>query len=167
MQPGVAECLSFFVEGRPQTAGSKVAVPIVKGGERVATRVVESGDRKAKEAWREDLRAAARAAIQELGEDWRQDGAMVVEFTFYRRRPKSHFGTGRNVGVLKATADMFPTGRPDLLKVARAAEDALTAIVWHDDAQIVDERLRKEWAEREGCRVAVQRLAFPRAPQIA
>lgn len=154
--PSPAPLLTFFVEGRPQSAGSKVAVPIVKGGERVATRVVESGDRKAKAAWREDLRSAARIAIQAVGGEWPQAGPLEVEFVFYRRRPKAHFGTGRNASVLKPTADAYPIGRPDALKLARAAEDSLSAILWHDDAQIVDERLRKVWGDRDGCRVTVR-----------
>lgn len=32
---------------------------------------------------------------------------------------------------------------PDVLKLARGVEDALTGIVWRDDAQIVNESLSK------------------------
>ena len=32
---------------------------------------------------------------------------------------------------------------PDVLKLARGVEDALTGIVWRDDAQIVNESLNK------------------------
>lgn len=146
--------LTFTVEGRPQTAGSKVARPIMKDGQRVATRVIESGDREAKAAWREDVRAGAREAI---GEDpaWPTSEACLVIFEFSRRRPKGHYGSGRNAGVLKATAPEHPTTRPDLLKVARAIEDALTGIVWHDDSVIVEEYLRKVWGASEGVTVTV------------
>lgn len=151
--------LVFFVEGRPQTAGSKTAVPITNGqGERVATRVVESGDRKAKAAWREDVREAARRAIAEVGGDWPTSDALSVRFEFSRRRPKGHYGSGRNAGVVKDSAPRHPTTRPDLLKVARAVEDALSGIVWHDDSVIVEETLGKGWGDREGLTVAVRRL---------
>lgn len=151
--------LVFFVEGRPQTAGSKTAVPITNGeGERVATRVVESGDRKAKAAWREDVREAARRAIAEAGGDWPTSNALSVEFVFHRRRPKGHYGSGRNADVVKDSAPRHPTTRPDVLKLARAAEDALTGILWHDDSVITREELVKAWSAREGLTVAVRRL---------
>jgi hypothetical protein len=161
--------ISFFVEGKPQTAGSKVAIrPGV---------VVESGDRKAKRAWREDVRAAAREAIVQprgewcdgdcgddgiyccgRGDSWDMTGPFSVTMTFQRRRPQAHFGTGRNSGELKATAPAFPSSRPDVLKLARATEDALTGIVWNDDAAIVMEYLEKVFDVREGVRVSVQTL---------
>jgi Holliday junction resolvase RusA-like endonuclease len=144
--------ISFFVEGKPQTAGSKIAIrPGV---------VVESGDRKAKRAWREDVRAAARDTMTtSIGPiEWDMAGPFSVTMTFQRRRPKSHFGTGRNSGELKATAPAFPSSRPDVLKLARATEDALTGIVWNDDAAIVMEYLEKVFDVREGVRVSVQTL---------
>jgi Holliday junction resolvase RusA-like endonuclease len=144
--------ISFFVEGKPQTAGSKVAIrPGV---------VVESGDRKAKQAWREDVRSAAREALEAYAvyPSWSRDGPFSVTMVFQRRRPKGHFGTGRNSGELKATAPAFPSSRPDVLKLARATEDALTGIVWNDDASIVMEYLEKVFDVREGVRVSVQTL---------
>lgn len=159
--------LDFWVPGRPQTAGSKTAIPGKGRGGRPL--IVDSGDRGAKRAWRADLRAAAEEDIFGLadgGHEWPSLAPLVVVFTFVRARPKSHFGTGKNERLLKLTAPMWPTSRPDALKLARAAEDALTGIVWADDAQIVDERLEKVWSDRaglprgsEGCRVRVRRLA--------
>jgi Holliday junction resolvase RusA-like endonuclease len=49
--------------------------------------------------------------------------------------------------------------RPDVLKLARAAEDALTGIVWRDDSQIVHETLAKVYGEPERLEVAVRRRA--------
>lgn len=149
--------LSFFVEGHPQTAGSKAAIANPKDPSRPI--VVESGDRRAKGAWREDVREGARRAIVALDGEWCLDGPFAVEFTFHRRRPKGHYGSGRNAGLVKASAPLHPATRPDALKLSRAVEDALTAIVWHDDAAIVDERLRKVWGVREGVAVEVRVLA--------
>jgi Holliday junction resolvase RusA-like endonuclease len=155
LMPGT---LLFTVEGRPQTAGSKVAVPITKAGARIGTRVVESGDRAAKRSWREDVRAAAREAIgQQAG--WPLDGPCAVELLFTRRRPQSHYGKRRGASYVKDSAPSLPTTRPDLLKVARAVEDALSGITWHDDAVIVDEHLRKRWGEREGVTVTIRPLS--------
>ena len=41
----------------------------------------------------------------------------------------------------------FPTARPDLLKLARAVEDAIQSVVYRNDSQIVDEVLHKRYGE--------------------
>ena len=103
--------VEFFVEGHPQTAGSKAAITNPKTGKAI---VVESGDRSAKRTWREDVRAGAREA---LPDDWRMEGPFEVRFTFVRRRPKGHYGSGRNAWQLKPNAPAYPTSRPDALKL--------------------------------------------------
>lgn len=155
--------LAFHVEGRAQTAGSKVAVPIIKGGERVATRVVESGDRKAKDVWRQDVRTAAREAIKG-NPAWPCDGPCEAIYTFTRRRPKNHYGSRKGVTYLKDTAPAYPTARPDVSKLVRAAEDALTGLAWHDDACAVRQVAAKVWGDTEGLSVTVRQLtpAFDR-----
>lgn len=159
---GEAQVASFFALGKPQTAGSKTAVPIVKDGERVATRVVESGDRAAKATWRGAVQEAALAAV-DGDERWPTLDPVEVAFVFYRLRPASHYGSGRNAHTLKTSAPKHPTTKPDALKLARAAEDALTGVLWRDDAQVVDGRQCKRFADRftgrEGLAVAVRVLA--------
>jgi Holliday junction resolvase RusA-like endonuclease len=68
---------------------------------------------------------------------------------------------------LRASAPRYPTGRPDVLKLARACEDALTGVIWRDDAQIVVERLYKDWGEPARVLVEIEQLADnrPRDPQ--
>ena len=75
--------------------------------------------------WREAVKSAA---LDVLAYDaaWKPVGEAVrLEIVFTLRRPKSHFGTGRNAGVLKASAPKFPTGKPDLDKLVRSTQDAL------------------------------------------
>lgn len=157
-----AGALEFFVLGKPQTAGSKTALPITKGGQRVGTRVVESGNRAAKQTWRGDCRDAASKVIGDA-EGWPFEGACeVVAAVFYFARPKSHYGTGRNERELKSSAPRHHLQDPDASKVWRAVEDALTGVVWTDDNRVVAQAVRKEWADRftgrEGVLVAVRRL---------
>lgn len=87
------------------------------------------------------------------------EGPVKVSFTFFRQRPKGHFnskGKLNNAGLRLP----FPLSKPDALKLSRAVEDALTGIIWKDDAQIVDERLRKVWtADRPGVEIEVEQLA--------
>lgn len=72
-------------------------------------------------------------------------GALMVTFCFYRPRPEGHYGkTGLNK---KGRETPFPITRPDVLKLTRGVEDALTGVVWTDDAVIVRELLSKDWGE--------------------
>jgi crossover junction endodeoxyribonuclease RusA len=65
-------------------------------------------------------------------------GPVEVGLGFDLPRPLSHFGTGRNQGVQRLTAPTHPTGHPDLDKLARCVNDAITdAGLWRDDAQVV------------------------------
>ena len=152
--------LEVVVTGHAEPAGSKRAFVPSHGG-RPARRAdgsmmvnVVDANPKAK-GWKVQV-------AQIVGEVWGDqpllDGPVVVEMTFVRQRPKGHYGTGRNEGVLKDWARAeFPTTKPDTLKLARGVEDALTGVVWRDDAQIVDEVLRKRYGspERVERRVAV------------
>lgn len=45
-----------------------------------------------------------------------------------------------------------------MLKLARAAEDALTGILWRDDAQICDEVIRKRYGEPARVEIEVRTL---------
>lgn len=66
-----------------------------------------------------------------------------------------------------------PATRPDVLKLARCAEDSLTGIVWRDDAQIVEEHLFKYWGEPARVEIEikpadqVQELLFQPKEKIA
>lgn len=75
--------------------------------------------------WREAVKSAALDALAYDGA-WKAIGEAVrLEIVFTLRRPKSHFGTGRNAGVVKASAPQYPTGKPDLDKLVRSTQDAL------------------------------------------
>jgi Holliday junction resolvase RusA-like endonuclease len=142
--------LAFVIYGDPKTAGSKKAFVNPKTGRAIITDDVGKPGKE----WRGSVQAAAREHF--TGELLR--GPLLVELTFYRPRPAGHFGTGRNAGALKPSAPTLPTTRPDVLKYARAVEDALTGVVWADDAQITDEVLRKRFGEPARCEVTVRPL---------
>lgn len=72
---------------------------------------------------------------------------------FAMARPKGHYRTGRNAHLLRDGAPPYPAGTPDLSKLCRATEDALTdaGVVWADDAQVVEyTRLAKVYAGQPG-----------------
>ncbi len=127
----------FTVYGQAQPGGSKRAVQTGAG-----VRVIDANRKAA--PWKDQIRYQVGAAYD--GHPL-LDGPLALELTFYQLRPKHHYGTGRNAGIVKAGAPRFPIVAPDVLKLARGVEDALTGLVWRDDAQIVWEFLTKLYGE--------------------
>lgn len=145
----------FEVQGVAQTAGSKRAFALTRRDGSIIRRPGRDGrpgapiinvtdDNRRSRGWKETVAWSARRA---LGQMPLLAGPLEVEFTFFRVRPKSHFL--KDGSLSKEGHDTpYPATKPDALKLARAAEDALTGIIWNDDAQIVTEVLRKRW---DGC----------------
>ena len=156
--------VSFFVHGEPAPGGSKTFIPrryangklainmTSKGKEMPAGVMVDAGKHNAK--WKRIVAAYAREAHTGTP----LDCALEMSVVFYRLRPKSHYGTGRNAGILKASAPGWPRGKPDTLKLARSTEDALTGIIWTDDARVVDQRASKRYGNRAGAQIDVWRM---------
>jgi Holliday junction resolvase RusA-like endonuclease len=93
-----------------------------------------------------EYRARVAVAAEQAGA--RQfTGPVQLEARFFVQRPKSYYGSGRNAGLLKPSAPLFPTTAPDLSKYVRALEDALEGITWANDAQIVSLIVSKLYAE--------------------
>jgi len=86
-------------------------------------------------------------------------GPVQVIAVFFFPRPKGHYGTGRNATVLRPSAPMFPDGRPDLDKLARAVLDGLTqGGAFKDDSQVCELLTRKKYGPRPGCVLVVEPL---------
>lgn len=84
------------------------------------------------------------------------EGPLQVEMHFRFPRPKKHFHTGKkNAGKLRSDAPIFHITTPDLTKVIRSTEDALTGIVWRDDKQVAVRVATKTYADRPGVVVRV------------
>lgn len=143
--------LDFFVHGRAVPGGSKTAFLNRKTGRAM---IVDAAGAPNK-VWRQEVAAVARQHYQEPLEF----GAVSLELHFFLARPKGHFGTGKKAGILKASAARYILKKPDTLKLARAVEDALTGIVWHDDSQIVRNDSWKHWADTQpGVQVIIRFL---------
>jgi Holliday junction resolvase RusA-like endonuclease len=82
-----------------------------------------------------------RQVQQTIAGDYGQDrleGAVEVRLGFDLPRPITHYGTGRNTGVVKTRAPEHPTTMPDLDKLTRCVLDACTdAGLWRDDSQVI------------------------------
>lgn len=150
----MSRTIQFTVDAHPEPAGSKRAFPFKRKDESLGVRVTDAN--KNVKAWQQLVKGVARGAY---------DGPLMqngiyVAMKFFVLRPKGHFGTGRNLGKIKASAPWVPTKMPDVLKLARGVEDALTGVIWRDDAQIVSEYLIKEFADWEGVVVGVSEAPF-------
>ena len=140
--------ISFFVEGLPRPAGSKRAFAIKKGG--VFTgRVAVADDNPKSKDWKCDVRNQARLAYPGAP----VDGPLKLLLVFTLPRPKNHFRSGKNANALRESAPMFPATRPDTTKLIRAVEDALTGILWKDDAQITAQVALKRYGTPIGVRI--------------
>lgn len=151
--------ISFFVQGIAKPAGSKRGFALKKGG--VFTgRVVITDDCKTSRDWKTDVSYAAKQFYK--GPPLK--GPLSVQMIFQIKRPKGHFGTGRNAENLREGAPDHPTSIPDLIKLTRAVEDACTGILWEDDAQIVEHFLAKRYpvaASPPGVYVQVSEILSP------
>lgn len=142
------------VHGMPATGGSKKFKGFyVSAGRRIPLMV---DDCKRNAAWRQEVATQARRQL--LGVTLK--GPLVADVVFRLPRPKGHYGTGRNAATLKPSAPAFPSTRPDGTKLWRAAEDALLGIAYHDDGQIVDQRVRKVYGP-PGATITIEELEGP------
>jgi Holliday junction resolvase RusA-like endonuclease len=138
-----AATIQFFVPGVPQPGGSKRAF-VVNG------RAVVTDDAKHNKSWR----ASVAAAGYEAHTGQLLDGPLAVSFLFVLARPRGHFGKKG----LKPSAPAYPAVKPDVLKLARSTEDALTGILWRDDSRTVVLTARKVYGDQAGCWVAVTEM---------
>lgn len=82
-------------------------------------------------------------------------GPVRLSVTFIFSRPAGHF---RKDGSLKPSAPLHHSIRPDLSKLLRSTEDALTSVAYEDDSRIVGCAIEKRYAigdERPGALVTV------------
>lgn len=141
------QACSFWVPGLPQPGGSKRGF-FIKGLNRV---VITDANKKAK-SWKDTVAAFA-------SDVWRGreliDGTISLEIVYTLPRPGAHFRTGKHAGELRADAPKFHTKKPDVLKLTRSTEDALTGIIWRDDSLIADGRIRKVYGDKPGAQITV------------
>lgn len=137
--------ITFTVYGVAAPAGSKKAFVNKRTGR---AHVVD--DSKRSRPWKSLVTDAAVKAMRvEIdGHEYGiapLEGPLHLEITFWVARPKAHLAAR---GGVKPSAPFAPITRPDLLKLARAVEDAIVdAGVMRDDAQITVETLQKAYTE--------------------
>jgi crossover junction endodeoxyribonuclease RusA len=110
----------IIVQGNPAPQGSKRFVGVING----RGMMVEQS--KKVKPWRQDVVAAA---IEAKNGAAAMDGPLIVRMVFTMPKPQSAPKRKRT----------WPMRTPDLSKLARSTEDALTtAGIWADDARVVE-----------------------------
>lgn len=88
-----------------------------------------------------------------------REGEVSLRIEFVFPRPKSHFiGNKPGPDRLKPTAPKYHSTTPDLSKVLRSTEDALSGVAYIDDRMIVSVQAIKryaQWEELPGAQVVV------------
>ena len=134
--------LLFTVHGRPVPQGNHRAT---RQG-----RIYETS--KGHAQWRRDVTHAAVMAMAAQCSP-RITGPIELCVIFYFARPPSHLK--KDGGLRKGKPEM-KISSPDLSKLVRCAEDALTdAGVWEDDSRVVSLRAHKVYGSSDRCSISV------------
>lgn len=149
--------ISFFVPGTPAPGGSKR----FKGhfqrhtaAGKIARIPLLVDDCARNGSWRQTVQVFAVQAYKGPP----LTAPLAISATFILTRPRCHYGTGKNAHKLKASAPKHPTTKPDATKLFRSTEDALTGILWRDDAQIILQNIKKEYGDTPGVKIWVTEM---------
>lgn len=139
------ETIEFAVLGEPSPEGSTRAFYIAKLNRTVTTHQ----NQKSLQAWRNRVATEAQHALG--GRDWSSDPhsaySLVVDFVL--TRPAS----------VPRHRRVHPTIKPDIDKLVRAINDALTGILFPDDCQVISVTMNKfyDGDRRPGAYIIVSR----------
>jgi crossover junction endodeoxyribonuclease RusA len=142
--------IRIVVYGSPAPQGSKSFKGLAKSG-----RAILAESSKKVRPWRQDVKAAAEQVRARLGLAL-LDEPLRVRMTFTLPKPLS--APKRRVTL--------PSRLPDLSKLVRSTEDAITdAGVWRDDARVVECTASKRYPgegadalDAPGCVIEIERL---------
>jgi len=141
--------IQFTVYARPEPQGSmKGFVLPGKGGRK--PRAILTSDNKKLKPYRQELTNTALIALEEAG------GGIPFAAKHVPVHLVVDFFLERPVSIPKKRSQMVV--RPDASKLLRATEDALTGVLWQDDAQIVSVGMKKHYGTPERVEIQVQLL---------
>jgi Holliday junction resolvase RusA-like endonuclease len=140
--------MRIIVYGLPGPQGSKKFMGKTSQGKAI---MLENSNKVI--PWRNAVMVAAQEELDRIGRPAPLDGPLMVVMVFTFLRPAS----------VKRSKRLHPSVFPDLSKIVRSTEDALTqAGVWRDDALVVDAVTRKRYAnedawalDRAGCLIDI------------
>jgi Holliday junction resolvase RusA-like endonuclease len=135
----MSRVLEFVVAGLAQPKGSTRA--FVRKGRDGTARAIVTSDNPKNAGWQQTIAQVAAIELRRAGHALGHfgQGGVYFEAVFYLPRPKKLL-TKKNAGLT-----FHHTTKPDADKLLRAGIDALTKVIWHDDAQVVHAVVRKHY----------------------
>ena len=82
-------------------------------------------------------------------------GPLAIDIKYYIKRPKTHYGTGKNKDKLKLSAPYWCLRKPDNDNVEKIVWDGLNGVAFIDDSIVVLNRTQKFWTNSRRPRVEV------------
>jgi Holliday junction resolvase RusA-like endonuclease len=146
--------IQFFVPGDAKTSGSKRAFTNKKTG-----KLIVAPDNPKQKDWQAAVKWYAHKAANRMIP---LKNACVLTCVFYRNRPKGHFrtvGGSTSYLVKRRFQNVKPGTKPDGLKLCRAVEDAMSGVIYADDALICDHHVSKRYCnngQRPGVLITVE-----------
>jgi Holliday junction resolvase RusA-like endonuclease len=125
----------FYIPGLPVAQGRPKFARMGKG--------VRAYDPEKSRNWKAYVKAIAAQHSPKM-----MEGPLLVDLHFRFPRPKS----------VSAKKRPFHTVKPDCTNLAKGIEDALNGLLWADDSQVVDLRIRKDYGAEAGVLVKVEEL---------
>lgn len=139
----VGTSLEFFVSGEPIPQGSSKGFPVKRANGAMGVAITHANPKTMD--WRRRIADEAQRRNDEVFEGDRfyrpknngvNDGVRVIA-TFYLTKPKS------------CKKNAVPSKKPDVDKLIRNLNDALTGILFDDDSQVIVLMVRKQY-QKEG-----------------
>jgi crossover junction endodeoxyribonuclease RusA len=131
LEPAVRRVVSFEVFGIAQPKGSTKSFAFKRPDQSLGTRT--TSDNPNLQQWAALVRQVAQ--MKAGGVFFARETAVEVEIRFALPRPSS---LARRV--------VHDVRKPDIDKLARGVLDALSGVLFHDDAQVIDLRVGKRYA---------------------
>lgn len=118
--------------------------PVAQGRPRFARRgkFVSTYDPPKSRAYKQEVTIYARASMAS-----RKPFTGPIKVTMYIYRRIQSNGS-HSLKQAKLDGKIWPTVKPDLDNFYKAATDACTGIIWHDDNQIVDAQMIKKYSDQ-------------------
>ena len=141
--------IEFYVKGNP------------KGQPRARAVAFAGNARVHNPGTADDWKALVAIEARKYVEGVPLSGPVAIMLSFIFKRPKGHFGTGRNADVLKVGAPEWHTSKPDVDNLAKAVLDVFVDIgLLSDDCIVCHSVVSKKYAasksETGGVHVALQ-----------
>lgn len=155
----------FAVRGEPVPQGSMKIMPITRipaGGLLIQTipqllsKVTMTSDNSKLKPWRMEVADAALDEMSAFELSPIEGAAVKVQAIFAFPYLKSHFKSDGE--TLKNSTPLFKQSRPDTDKLCRALGDAMTGIIFKDDAQVAWWDVKRIYSASPGVSVYVYTL---------